>query len=53
MATAIKTTRASKQVRIKGDIEITQDELKQVTGGVAKLPGLTKTSDITLKRGTM
>jgi hypothetical protein len=33
-----------------GSIEIAEDELKQVTGG-AKLPGMHKTPDITLKRG--
>ena len=32
-------------------IEITEDELKQVTGGATKLPGMNKTPDVTLKRG--
>ena len=31
-------------------IEITEDELKQVTGG-AKLPAMHKAPDVTLKRG--
>jgi bacteriocin-like protein len=31
-------------------IEMKEDELKQVTGGL-KLPGLHKASDVTLKRG--
>ncbi len=35
----------------KGFIEITEDELKQVTGGAPKLPGMNKTPDVTLKRG--
>jgi bacteriocin-like protein len=35
----------------KGSIEITEDELKQVTGGATKLPGMNKTPDVTLKRG--
>jgi bacteriocin-like protein len=34
-----------------GSIEITEDELKQVTGG-ATLPGMHKTPDVTLKRGS-
>jgi bacteriocin-like protein len=34
----------------KGSIEITEDELKQVTGG-ATLPGMHKTLNVTLKRG--
>jgi bacteriocin-like protein len=34
-----------------GSIEITEDELKQVTGGATKLPGMNKTPDVTLKRG--
>jgi bacteriocin-like protein len=34
-------------------IEIKEDELKQVTGGTSKLPGMNKTSDVTLKRGTI
>jgi bacteriocin-like protein len=37
----------------KGFIEITEDELKQVTGGTSKLPGMNKTPDVTLKRGTI
>jgi bacteriocin-like protein len=37
----------------KGFIEITEDELKQVTGGTSKLPGMHKTPDVTLKRGTI
>jgi bacteriocin-like protein len=32
-------------------IEITEDELKQVTGGTSKLPGMNKAADVTLKRG--
>src|SRR5262245_11886076 len=35
------------------DIEIADDELKQVTGGALKLPGLHKASDVTLKRGAI
>jgi bacteriocin-like protein len=31
-------------------VEITEDELKQVTGG-AKLPAMHKAPDVTLKRG--
>lgn len=34
-----------------GFIEITEDELKQVTGGTPKLPAMNKTPDVTLKRG--
>jgi bacteriocin-like protein len=36
-----------------GDIQITEDELKQVTGGAVRLPGLHKASDVTFKRGTI
>ena len=36
-----------------GDIEIAEDELKQLTGGAVKLPGMHKTSDVTFKRGTI
>ena len=36
----------------KGSIEITEDELKQVTGG-AKLPGRHKAADVTLTRGLL
>jgi bacteriocin-like protein len=36
----------------KGSIEITEDELKQVIGGL-KLPGMHKAPDVTLKRGQM
>ena len=34
-------------------IEITEDELKQVTGGMSKLPAMNKAADVTLKRGTI
>ena len=34
-----------------GFIEIAVDELKQVTGGTSKLPGMHKAPDVTLKRG--
>ena len=34
-------------------IEITEDELKQVTGGTSKLPAMNKAADVTLKRGTI
>ena len=37
----------------KGSIEITEDELKQVTGGATKLPGMNKTPDVTFKRGAI
>ena len=37
-------------IKTDGSIEITEDELKQVTGG-ATLPGMHKTPDVTLKRG--
>ena len=37
----------------KGSIEITEDELKQVTGGTSKLPAMNKAADVTLKRGTI
>jgi bacteriocin-like protein len=32
-------------------IEITEDELKQVTGGTSKLPGRHKAAEVTLTRG--
>jgi bacteriocin-like protein len=35
------------------NIEMADDELKQVTGGALKLPGLHKASDVTLKRGVI
>jgi hypothetical protein len=35
------------------DIEIAEDELKQVTGGAVKLPGMHKALDVTFKRGTI
>jgi bacteriocin-like protein len=35
----------------KGFIEITEDELKQVTGGTSKLPGRHKAAEVTLTRG--
>jgi bacteriocin-like protein len=38
-------------IKIDRSIEITEDELKQVTGGATKLPGMNKTPDVTLKRG--
>jgi bacteriocin-like protein len=37
-------------IKTDGSIEITEDELKQVTGG-ATLPAMHKTPDVTLKRG--
>jgi bacteriocin-like protein len=37
----------------KESIEITEDELKQVTGGTSKLPAMNKAPDVTLKRGTI
>jgi hypothetical protein len=37
----------------KGFIEVTEDELKQATGGTSKLPGMHKTPDVTFKRGTI
>ena len=37
-------------IKTDGSTEITEDELKQVTGG-ATLPGTHKMPDVTLKRG--
>jgi len=48
------TTLADSELSVScADIEIREDELKQVTGGAQKLPGMNKTSDVTFKRGTI